>query len=118
MPEISMTITSQKSPASGCCTDLVVRSSVVPTVDDEAVVHESTASSNDIESNNAANESDELFGADMRDLKEALAEASEVKKVQAKMVAVQRQIAEKTNTIGSDGKAVVPPKQLLLYLVR
>lgn len=48
---------------------------------------------------------------DMKDLKQALDEHS--KKVQQNLVAAQRQIAD--NVCYKNG---VPPKQLLLYLVR
>ena len=61
----------------------------------------------------ASSEADEFF--DLTDLKQALLNQSgaEVRRVhQQKMVAAQRQIAENTCKNG------VPPKQLLLYLVR
>ena len=60
----------------------------------------------------SSSEADEFF--DLTDLKQALLNQSgaEVRKVhQQKMVAAQRQIADKC-------KNGVPPKQLLLYLVR
>jgi hypothetical protein len=54
---------------------------------------------------------DEEF-IDMQDLRQALAGA-EVQKIQQKLIAVQRQIVNNNNV-----KNIVPPKQLLLYLVR